>query len=67
MKINFVLPTADLTGGIRVVVMLARQLERSGHQVTLVSPPPPAPSLREKQLPVRTLSHARRASASIDA
>ena len=28
--------------------MLAKQLERLGHQVTLVSPPPPAPSLREK-------------------
>jgi glycosyltransferase involved in cell wall biosynthesis len=48
MKINFVLPTADFSGGIRVVAMLATQLERLGHQVTLVSPPPPTPSLREK-------------------
>jgi glycosyltransferase involved in cell wall biosynthesis len=39
MRITFVLPTVEFSGGIRVVAVLARELMRRGHQVHLVSPP----------------------------
>lgn len=40
MKISFVLPTVNMSGGIRVVAIYARLLAERGHQVTLISPPP---------------------------
>jgi glycosyltransferase involved in cell wall biosynthesis len=39
LKINFVLPTANMAGGIRVVAIYAAELARRGHDVTLVSVP----------------------------
>lgn len=39
MKITFVLPHADLSGGIRVVAIYAQRLLRRGHTVTVVSTP----------------------------
>ncbi|MBA3596643.1 MAG: glycosyltransferase family 4 protein [Methylibium sp.] len=39
MKINFVLPTVNMSGGIRVVAIYARMLAQRGHDVVLVSPP----------------------------
>lgn len=48
MRINFILPTVNLSGGIRVVAIHARALAERGHEVVLVSPPPAPPSLRER-------------------
>ena len=39
MKITFVIPAADLSGGNRVIAVYADQLARRGHQVTVVSRP----------------------------
>jgi len=38
MKITFVVPTLNLTGGIRVVAVYAELLAKKGHTVTVVSP-----------------------------
>lgn len=48
MKITFVLPTANLSGGFKVVVIYATALARMGHLVRLVSPPPRAVPFRRK-------------------
>ena len=40
MRINFILPTVNMSGGIRVVAIYARMLKQRGHHVTLISPPP---------------------------
>lgn len=47
MKISFLLPTVDLSGGIRVIAIHARALADRGHEVVLISPPP-ALSLLER-------------------
>lgn len=39
MRISFVLPPVDMSGGIRVVSIYARALAGMGHEVCLVSPP----------------------------
>ena len=57
MRINFVLPVVDCSGGIRVIATHAAWLGKRGHQVALVSVPPPAPSLRAR---VRALVRERR-------
>jgi glycosyltransferase involved in cell wall biosynthesis len=44
MRITFFLAYAHLCGGVRVVATYARQLARRGHDVTVIStPPPPIP------------------------
>ena len=48
MKITFVLPTAGLCGGIRVVAIYAQLLQQRGHEVFIVSVAHPKPSLREQ-------------------
>src|SRR4051812_46476012 len=48
MKITFVLPVADMGGGVKVVVIYGKALARMGHRVTVVSAPPPAPPLRRR-------------------
>jgi glycosyltransferase involved in cell wall biosynthesis len=48
MRITFLLPPANLSGGLRVVAIYAKALSDRGHDVVLVSPPPPAVSLRTK-------------------
>jgi glycosyltransferase involved in cell wall biosynthesis len=48
MRITFVLPVVDSSGGIRVVANHAAWLIKRGHQVTLVSVPPAPPSLRDR-------------------
>jgi glycosyltransferase involved in cell wall biosynthesis len=45
MKITFVLPHADLAGGIRVVAIYAERLKRRGHEVLVVSTPKGKPSV----------------------
>jgi glycosyltransferase involved in cell wall biosynthesis len=48
MKITFVLPYADLSGGIKVVALHAKGLEARGHRVVVVSTPPRRPGWRER-------------------
>jgi len=47
MKINFVLANADMSGGVRVVASLARELAARGHDVRAFSTPMAPPSLRK--------------------
>ena len=44
MRITFLLPSLDLGGGIRVASIHARALQRRGHKVVAVVPPPGAKS-----------------------
>jgi glycosyltransferase involved in cell wall biosynthesis len=46
MRITFVLPYADTSGGFRVIATYAQRLTDRGHTVTVVSQPPSPPSLR---------------------
>lgn len=48
MNITFVLPTVNMSGGIRVVAIYAQRLIQRGHRVVLVSPPP-----QRRRLPLR--------------
>lgn len=48
MKITFILPYAGLAGGIRVAAIYARKLNERGHDVTVVSQPPNAISIRQR-------------------
>jgi glycosyltransferase involved in cell wall biosynthesis len=48
MQITFVLPPADLSGGMRVVSIYAERLSHMGHKVSIISPPSKLKSLREK-------------------
>lgn len=48
MKITFVLKSANLSGGIRVVSIYAERLQKLGHEVFVVSCPRPQPTLRQQ-------------------
>ena len=48
MRITFVLPSSDLSGGIRVAAIYAQRLKQRGHEVLVVYPPPRQPTLKEK-------------------
>lgn len=48
MRITFVLPTVNLSGGVKVVSIYAKALTQLGHHVTLVSPPPKSIPLKRK-------------------
>ena len=48
MRITFVLPHADLSGGVRVIAIYAQGLIRRGHQVSVVSTPRSQPPFRRK-------------------
>jgi glycosyltransferase involved in cell wall biosynthesis len=48
LKITFVSPVPDLSGGVRVIAIHAAALHRRGHDVTIVAPARPAPSRRER-------------------
>lgn len=48
MRITFILPTANMTGGVRVVAIYARALMQMGHDVCVVSPPPRATPRMQK-------------------
>lgn len=45
MKITFVLPSASLAGGIRVVAIYAEHLQKRGHEIFVVSTPLEQPKL----------------------
>src|SRR5882762_8837094 len=48
MQITFVSPTVSLGGGTRVIGIHAQHLKRIGHDVRVISPPPPpVPRLRK--------------------
>lgn len=51
-RITFALPTLDLSGGVRVIATLARELHARGHEVLVVAGPPLRPPVRDR---VRTL------------
>jgi glycosyltransferase involved in cell wall biosynthesis len=48
MRITFIIPQADLSGGIRIICGYARQLHQRGHDVLVVSRPPRRATVREK-------------------
>lgn len=48
VKITFVVPSLNLTGGIRVVSIYADLLAKKGHTVTVISPNEKKPTLKEK-------------------
>lgn len=62
MKITFVIPQDGLSGGIRVVSIYADQLQKRGHDVTVVAAPPPRPALKQK---IRTLLQLRPQNAAV--
>jgi len=41
VKITFILPPVDMSGGIKVIAIYAEALQNNGHEVVLISPPPP--------------------------
>ena len=46
VRITFVTPPFDLSGGQRVIATYAARLQKRGHHVVVVSPPHPTPSAR---------------------
>lgn len=48
MRITFVLPTVNMSGGIKVAAIHAQALSRMGHDVLLISPPARQPGIRER-------------------
>lgn len=48
LRITFVLPTLDLSGGVRVISMLARELSTMGHDILVVAGPPARPPVRDR-------------------
>lgn len=48
MRITFIVPTLNLSGGLRVVSIYANLLADKGHHVTVVSPNQKKPTLKEK-------------------
>jgi glycosyltransferase involved in cell wall biosynthesis len=56
MRITFLMPADDLTGGNRVVGVYAKTLRQRGHEVLVVSNAPDRPSWRER---MRALRHGR--------
>jgi glycosyltransferase involved in cell wall biosynthesis len=52
MHVTFILASADMAGGVRVVAIYAERLRRRGHNVTVISTPPP------RGLPWRSIKRA---------
>lgn len=48
MKITFIVPTLNFTGGLRVIAIYAEYLSKFGHHVTVITPGKKTPSLFEK-------------------
>src|SRR5436305_934388 len=48
MRITFIIPQADLSGGVRIIRGYARHLRERGHEVLVVSRPPRRATVREK-------------------
>lgn len=56
MRITFVCPIADLSGGFRVIATYAKLLRQRGHDVTVMTRPRTKPTLRER---LRAFYHRR--------
>lgn len=51
MRISFISPSVNMSGGTRVIAIYARALVEMGHEVCIVSPPPrPIPRLQKARL-----------------
>lgn len=50
MRITFITPKPDLSGGIRVIAIYAQRLAARGHDVTIVSTPSPQLQRKSKRL-----------------
>src|SRR5215470_14145425 len=48
MRITFILPTVDMSGGMRVIAIYAQHLVQMGHVIHIISPPPPTFPLLHK-------------------
>ena len=48
MRVTFVLPPVNMSGGIKVVGIYAKALADKGHDIFIVSPPPAEKTLRSK-------------------
>lgn len=48
MRITFVLPSANLSGGVRVVAIYAERLKQLGHQVFIIAASPRQPTLLQQ-------------------
>jgi glycosyltransferase involved in cell wall biosynthesis len=48
MKITFVSPPPNLSGGVRVIALHAARLQAMGHDVTVIAPTDPHPTLRDR-------------------
>jgi glycosyltransferase involved in cell wall biosynthesis len=48
MKITFIVPTLNLSGGLRVVAIYAELFTQMGHKVIVVSPGPAKPTLKQR-------------------
>ena len=48
MRVTFVLPPVNMSGGIKVIGIYAKALAEKGHDIFIVSPPPPKKSLPSK-------------------
>ena len=64
MRITFVCPTADLSGGFRVIATYAKLLRQRGHDVVVVTGQPPKLSVRAM---LRQLSEFRLPTVSLKA
>jgi glycosyltransferase involved in cell wall biosynthesis len=68
MRITFVLPGLNLSGGIRVIAIYAERLRRRGHRVVVVAPPVRRPGLRSRTRDfVRGRGWRRHADSGMDA
>ncbi len=57
MRITFLIPVSNLSGGVKVAAIHAERLQRRGHEVTMIARPFRRPSLAQKLL---SLARARR-------
>jgi len=48
MKITFIVPTLNISGGLRVVSIYAQRLAKRGHIVTVVSPKSRMPTIKQR-------------------
>jgi glycosyltransferase involved in cell wall biosynthesis len=48
VNITFIIPQDGLSGGIRVVSIYAEQLQKRGHDITVIAAPPPRSTLKQQ-------------------
>src|SRR3982751_3982518 len=68
MKVTFVIPRADMSGGVRVASIYAKKLQERGHDVVILSRPHRRATIRERirsRLTRRPLPYAARKVPSL--